>query len=55
MSRYLLENHEIFIKDLGGKKGFPGGSWVRLAIRNRHDNDLLLEKLAMFRDTYRKP
>jgi histidinol-phosphate/aromatic aminotransferase/cobyric acid decarboxylase-like protein len=44
-SRYLLDNHEIFIKDLDGKKGIPVGSWIRLAVRNRQDNDILVEKL----------
>ena len=48
LAQYLLENHEIFIKDLDGKKGFPEGSWVRLAIRNRSDNDRLIEKLHLF-------
>ena len=49
LSRYLLETHEIFIKDLGGKKGFPDGSWIRLAVRNQHDNDILIEKLECFK------
>ena len=48
LASWLLENHEIFIKDLDNKKGFPEGSWVRLAIRNREDNDKLLEKLHLF-------
>jgi histidinol-phosphate/aromatic aminotransferase/cobyric acid decarboxylase-like protein/choline kinase len=51
MSRCLLEMHEIFIKDLSGKKGFPRGSWIRLAVRNRQDNDLLIEKLMAFKDS----
>jgi histidinol-phosphate/aromatic aminotransferase/cobyric acid decarboxylase-like protein/choline kinase len=51
LARYLLEEHEIFIKDLGGKKGFPSGSWIRLAVRNRHDNDKLIEKLKAFNET----
>ena len=45
---YLLESHEIFIKDLDGKKGFPAGSWIRLAVRNRQDNDRLVEKLLLY-------
>ncbi|GHV84817.1 aminotransferase [Spirochaetia bacterium] len=52
MARYLLENHNIFIKDLSDKKGFSngktGGSWIRIAVRNRADNDFLIEKLASF-------
>ena len=50
MSRYLLENHEIFIKDLDGKKALSGGSWIRIAIRNRQDNDLLIEKLLLYKN-----
>ena len=49
LSRYLLETHDIFIKDLDSKKGFPGGSWIRLAIRNRRDNDTLIEKLEIYK------
>jgi histidinol-phosphate/aromatic aminotransferase/cobyric acid decarboxylase-like protein/choline kinase len=49
LARYLLEAHEIFIKDLENKKGFPGGAWIRLAIRNRRDNDKLIEKLLLFK------
>ncbi|MDR2478676.1 MAG: aminotransferase class I/II-fold pyridoxal phosphate-dependent enzyme [Treponema sp.] len=53
LAKYLLENHEIFIKDLDSKKGFPGGSWVRLAVRNRADNDVLIAKLGLYHDTSR--
>jgi histidinol-phosphate/aromatic aminotransferase/cobyric acid decarboxylase-like protein/choline kinase len=49
LSRFLLDKHDIFIKDLSGKKGFPDGLWVRLAIRNMDDNDLLIEKLKLFK------
>lgn len=48
LARYLLEEHEIFIKDLDGKKGFPSSSWIRLAVRNKQDNDKLVEKLKKF-------
>jgi histidinol-phosphate/aromatic aminotransferase/cobyric acid decarboxylase-like protein len=48
LARYLLDAHDIFIKDLDNKKGFPSGSWVRLAIRNKQDNDRLIEKLKLF-------
>jgi histidinol-phosphate/aromatic aminotransferase/cobyric acid decarboxylase-like protein/choline kinase len=54
MSRYLLEKHEIFIKDLSGKKGFQEGAWIWLAVRNRQDNDFLIEKLRLFKDRYCK-
>jgi histidinol-phosphate/aromatic aminotransferase/cobyric acid decarboxylase-like protein/choline kinase len=45
LAQYLLETHNIFIKDLTGKKGIPGNTWVRLAVRNQADNDCLVEKL----------
>jgi histidinol-phosphate/aromatic aminotransferase/cobyric acid decarboxylase-like protein/choline kinase len=48
LAEYLLEYHDIFIKDLTGKKGIPGNSYVRFAVRDRSDNDRLVEKLSMF-------
>jgi histidinol-phosphate/aromatic aminotransferase/cobyric acid decarboxylase-like protein/choline kinase len=42
----LLSDHNIFIKDLTGKAGVPGDVFIRLAIRNRTDNDRLLESIA---------
>ena len=50
LSRYLLEEHEIFIKDLDNKKGFSDGSWIRLAVRNHQDNDKLIEKLKLYKN-----
>jgi histidinol-phosphate/aromatic aminotransferase/cobyric acid decarboxylase-like protein/choline kinase len=41
----LLASGDIFIKDLSGKKGIPDNSFIRLAIRNSHDNDILAERL----------
>jgi histidinol-phosphate/aromatic aminotransferase/cobyric acid decarboxylase-like protein len=40
--------YDIFIKDLTGKKGIPGNSYVRFAVRGGADNDRLVEKLSMF-------
>lgn len=45
LAEYLLGEHDIFIKDLSGKKGIPEGAWIRLAVRNTADNDRLLETL----------
>jgi histidinol-phosphate/aromatic aminotransferase/cobyric acid decarboxylase-like protein len=36
----------MFIKDLSGKKGIPDGSFVRIAIRARKDNEGLVQALA---------
>jgi histidinol-phosphate/aromatic aminotransferase/cobyric acid decarboxylase-like protein/choline kinase len=48
LAEYLLERHDIFIKDLTGKKGIPDNSYIRLAVRGRADNDKLTEKLLVF-------
>ena len=41
----LLENYHIFIKDLSSKKCFEGGNYIRLAVRDQHDNDMLIAAL----------
>jgi histidinol-phosphate/aromatic aminotransferase/cobyric acid decarboxylase-like protein/choline kinase len=43
----LLSRFGIFIKDLTGKKGIPGEGWVRIAVRDRSDNDIFIEKLRI--------
>jgi histidinol-phosphate/aromatic aminotransferase/cobyric acid decarboxylase-like protein/choline kinase len=45
LSERLLAERRIFIKDLGGKQGFPEGSFIRLAVRSAAENDLLVEAL----------
>jgi histidinol-phosphate/aromatic aminotransferase/cobyric acid decarboxylase-like protein len=50
LAKYLLEDHDIFIKDLTGKNGIPGGGWLRLSVRNRTDNNILIAKLKMFKE-----
>lgn len=41
----LLKNWNILIKDLSTKKGFSGKSFIRIAIKNEEDNQLLLQAL----------
>lgn len=41
----LLENYNIFIKDLKAKNGFDDQNYIRLAVRNKEDNDYLLNTL----------
>lgn len=43
----LLKNNNILIKDCSSKSGFStdGGQYVRIAIRDRHDNSILVEAL----------
>jgi histidinol-phosphate/aromatic aminotransferase/cobyric acid decarboxylase-like protein len=48
LAQYLLESHNIFIKDLTGKQGIPGDTLVRFAVRSRADNDYLIEKLYLY-------
>ncbi|MCQ2095453.1 MAG: aminotransferase class I/II-fold pyridoxal phosphate-dependent enzyme [Bacteroidaceae bacterium] len=37
-----LLRHGVFIKDCSGKKGFEGGQYVRIAVRDRKDNSRLV-------------
>ena len=41
----LLEKYNIFIKDLSSKKGFENGNYIRLAVRDKKDNDYLITAL----------
>jgi len=41
LTEYLLDKHEIFIKDLTGKTGIPDDSFIRIAIRDKDDNNNL--------------
>ena len=41
----LLEKFNIFIKDLNGKKCFDDGKYIRLAVRNKEDNDCLINAM----------
>jgi histidinol-phosphate/aromatic aminotransferase/cobyric acid decarboxylase-like protein/choline kinase len=39
LAEKLLARHNIFIKDLSGKKGIPDSSYIRLAVRAEEDNE----------------
>ena len=41
----LLFETDIFIKDLSAKKGFEKGEYLRIAVRDKTDNDFLVEAL----------
>ncbi len=41
----LMEKYNIFIKDLTGKKCFEESKYIRLAVRNAQDNNVLIEAL----------
>ncbi len=40
-----LLDRNVLIKDLANKKGFAGKQYVRIAVRNKVENDLLIEAL----------
>lgn len=41
----LLDENNIFIKDLSSKKGFENGQYIRLAVRGLEDNNKLIDAL----------
>ena len=41
----LLKEHNILIKDCSTKKVFNGKNYIRIAIRNNEDNDMLIKAL----------
>jgi histidinol-phosphate/aromatic aminotransferase/cobyric acid decarboxylase-like protein/choline kinase len=41
----LLEKYSIFIKDLSSKHGFEKGQYIRLAVRNEDDDNMLLDAM----------
>lgn len=42
LTEKLLNQYDIFIKDLSTKKGFDGKNYIRLAVRTKEDNDRLV-------------
>ena len=45
LTKKMLDKYNILIKDLSNKKCFEDGKYIRLSIRNKEDNDILLEAL----------
>jgi histidinol-phosphate/aromatic aminotransferase/cobyric acid decarboxylase-like protein/choline kinase len=50
LTQELLYSHQIFIKDLTGKVGFSNKECIRIAVRDKADNDLLIEALIKFKE-----
>jgi histidinol-phosphate/aromatic aminotransferase/cobyric acid decarboxylase-like protein/choline kinase len=48
LTERLLEKHEVFIKDLTGKIGIPDNSFIRIAIRDKNDNNKLADCLKQY-------
>jgi len=45
LTQLLLDEYNIYIKDLTGKIGFEGKEYIRIAIKNSEDNRLIIEAL----------
>jgi len=45
LAEELLDKHRVLIKDLTGKRGFPPGNYIRVAVRDRDDDDYFLASL----------
>ena len=41
----LLSEHNILVKDCSTKKGFDRKNYIRVAVRNKKDNDKLINVL----------
>jgi len=41
----LLRDYDIFIKDCDNKTGLAGKNYIRLSVRDQHDNDCLIKAL----------
>ncbi|HPM35652.1 MAG TPA: aminotransferase class I/II-fold pyridoxal phosphate-dependent enzyme, partial [Spirochaetota bacterium] len=48
LTRMLLKKNSILIKDLYGKRGFKEKQFIRIAVRNKEDNDFLLKAMMEF-------
>ena len=44
----LLEEHRLIIKDLSTKNKFENKNFIRLAVRDRHDNEVLIKCLKEY-------
>ena len=45
LTKILLNDYKLLIKDLSSKKGCKGKSYIRLAVRDEKDNELLVNAL----------
>ena len=47
LTEILLNRYNILIKDCGNKNGLKGRNFVRISIRNKNDNDMLINALEL--------
>lgn len=45
LATILLNRYNLLIKDLSEKEGFEGGNYIRLAVKNEEENELLYQAL----------
>lgn len=45
LARILLDQHNIIIKDCSSKNAFKSSNYIRLAVRSREDNEILINTL----------
>jgi len=45
LTKKLLSNYQIYIKDLTGKSGFENKEYIRIAVRNKDDNNIIVSAL----------
>lgn len=45
LTERLLNHYNLFIKDLSSKMGEEGGQFIRIAVRNQEDDDMLADAL----------
>lgn len=45
LTKKLLNEKNLFMKDLTGKKGIEGSQYIRVAVRNSEDNDSFIEAI----------
>ena len=50
LTKKLLNNYNLLIKDLSDKKGCKGKSYIRVAVRDEKDNELLINALKKILD-----
>lgn len=48
LATHLISEHKILIKDLSEKEGFQGGQFIRVAVKDRSENELLYQALKRF-------
>jgi histidinol-phosphate/aromatic aminotransferase/cobyric acid decarboxylase-like protein len=50
LTELLLNRYNILIKDCNTKTALQGRNFIRISVRNRHDNDQLVEALLQIKD-----